>query len=287
LSTKGNKKLITKLKNKYRLVILNDDTFEEKVSWKISRLNVFVVVSLTSFLLVAVTTLIIALTPLREYIPGYASTHLRRDVVELIGKTDSLETQLFYQNNYLNSLRGVLRGDIAFEDLSDSTIASEPIRVNEMNFQLSREDSLLRVMVEEEERFNISSNASEKNLKLFAFFTPVKGVVTNSFDPKTEHLGVDIVASPNTPVKSCLAGTVIFAEWTAETGHVIAIQHDQSLISFYKHNSSLLKKQGELVRAGEAIAIMGTSGELSTGPHLHFELWYQGNAVNPENYIPF
>ncbi|MCH8554117.1 MAG: M23 family metallopeptidase [Schleiferiaceae bacterium] len=269
------------------MVILNDDTFEEKVSWKISRLNVFVGLSLSSFLLVAVTILIIALTPLKEYIPGYASTHLRRDAVQLLEKTDSLEAQLTFQKNYLNNLRNVLRGEISLDDLADSTLSTEPIRANEVNFALSREDSLLRLMVEEEERFNLSSSGGKNNLELFAFFTPVKGIITNRFDQKTGHLGVDIVASPNTPVKSCLAGTVIFAEWTAETGHVIAVQHDQSLISFYKHNSSLLKKQGDVVKAGEAIAIMGKSGELSTGPHLHFELWYQGNPVNPENYIPF
>ena len=281
----NQKTLGKKLRNKYRLVILNDDTFEEKLSLKLSRLNVFFIVGFLFIFLITATTLLIALTPLREYIPGYSSTALRRKAFELAMTTDSLERQLNYNQRYLLNIRNIIEGKpvINFQDtaMADSVVTAE------LNKSVSKEDSMLRLMVEEEEQFNISAGAGNTELKNLSFFSPIKGLITNNFNPRENHLGVDVVAKKNEVVKSCQDGIVVFSEWTSETGHTLIIQHHGDFISVYKHNSSLLKQQGENVKAGEPVAIIGNSGELTTGPHLHFELWYDGNPVNPENYISF
>ncbi len=279
-------KISEKLRNKYRLVILNDDTFEEKLSLKLSRLNVFFIVGFAMIFLIASTILLIAFTPLREYIPGYSSTTLRQRALNLVRTSDSLQQQLTYNERYLLNIRNIIEGKpaINFNDslLSDSTVKAE------LNREISAEDQALREFVEEEERFNLNTrNKGALSPVNFSFFTPVKGIISNSFDPNEGHLGLDIVARKNEVIKAVQDGIVIFAEWTAETGHVIIVQHPGEFLSVYKHNSSLLKTQGELVKAGEPVAVIGNSGELSTGPHLHFELWYNGNPVNPQSYINF
>jgi murein DD-endopeptidase MepM/ murein hydrolase activator NlpD len=281
---KKTKTVISRLRNKYRLVVLNDETFEEKVSLKLSRLNVFLVLTIASILLVGSTILLVAFTPLREYIPGYASTELRRATLDLTLKTDSLETQLAYSTQYLANIKNIINGnpvDPTSEHVSDSAGTTGTLDPG-----ISAADSTLRKTVEEEERFNIS-NTPDQNLAGFSFMAPVKGLLTSTFDKALPHYGVDVTSKKNTPIKSCLAGTVIFAEWTTETGYVMIVQHGRELISVYKHCSALLKKPGNYVQTGQAIAIIGNSGETSTGPHLHFELWHQGNPVNPQNYISF
>lgn len=283
---KESKKLITKLRNKYRLVILNDDTFEEKLSFKLSRLNVFVVSGLSVILLIAGTTLLIAFTPLREYLPGYSSTALKRDAIRLAQVTDSLENQLNYNSLFLQNIQGVINGQEPL-DLSDDQVV-DSLNQSRINLGISKDDSLLRKMVEEEEQFNIPVEGRRRlNLESLNFFIPIKGLVTQDFNPEEEHLGIDIVAKENEVIKATQDGRVIFAEWTAETGYVMIIQHAEKFISVYKHNSALLKAQGQDVSSGEPIAIIGNSGELSSGPHLHFELWYNGYAVDPQEYISF
>lgn len=282
---KNPKKITKKLRNKYRLVILNDDTFEEKLSLKLSRLNVFFIAGFLIIFLITATTLLISLTPLREYIPGYSSTALRRKAFELSLATDSLERQLNYNQRYLLNIRNIIDGKptLNFED----TAVTDSVVKAELNKAISKEDSMLRLMVEEEEQFNITSNRGNSELKRLSFFTPIKGLITNHFNPRENHLGIDVVAKKNEVVKSCQEGIVVFSEWTSETGYTLILQHRGNFISVYKHNSSLLKEQGENVKAGEPVAIIGNSGELTTGPHLHFELWFDGNPVNPENYISF
>ncbi|MDX5325827.1 MAG: M23 family metallopeptidase [Bacteroidota bacterium] len=282
---KKSKKAITKLKNKYRLVVLNDETFEEKITFKLSRLNVFVAVMLGAILLIGSTILLIAFTPLREYIPGYASTDLRRKALELTLRTDSLERQLAFNEQYVSNIKNILSGN-PVDPVVHNEQQTGSVEPQDIEFESTQDEAILRQFVEEEDRFNLPNRGSEP-LANTAFFTPLKGLVTNAFDQDQNHVGVDITAKPNSPVKSCLEGTVILAEWTAETGYVMMIQHDHDLVSVYKHNSALLKKQGDLVRAGEAIAIIGNSGNHTTGPHLHFELWHQGLAVNPQEYISF
>ena len=181
------------------------------------------------------------------------------------------------------NIRNIITGKppINFAD----TVQSDSVIKARLAKEISPEESMLRQSVEEEERFNINSINDEESATPLSFFTPLKGIITSDFDTKESHFGVDIVADKNEVVKATQDGIVIFADWSVETGHVLLIQHSNNFISVYKHNASLLKKQGEIVKSGEPIAIIGNSGELSTGPHLHFELWFDGNPVDPKNYI--
>jgi murein DD-endopeptidase MepM/ murein hydrolase activator NlpD len=283
---KKGKEIKRKLLHKYRLVILNESTFEEKISFKLSRLNVFVTGTLFIIVLIGLTTLLVAFTPLREYIPGYSSTKLKRQATELTYKTDSLVTVLEYTNKYLENVRMVLRGDIENNGINrDSLFEQFKLDPSTINLKPIREDLALREQVELEDKYNLFerniSNSGE------ALFTPVSGTVTQAYDLQKKHYATDIVAAKETPVKSAGDGTVIFAEWTSDTGYVIIIEHKNDLISVYKHNGSLSKAQGDIVKAGEVIAAVGNTGKLTTGPHLHFELWKKGKPLNPQNYIDF
>lgn len=283
----GNKSEIReKLLNKYRLVILNENTFEEKISFKLSRLNVFVTGSLIVIGLIAFTTVLIAFTPLREYIPGYSSTALKRQATELTFKTDSLLNVINYTNRYIDNIRMVLRGDIENNSMDqDSTVEAFKLDPNQIDLTPIREDSLLRAQVALEDKYNLFESPIFDGSELM--FTPLSGIMSQGYDPNIKHFAVDIVAAKDAPVKAIADGTVVFAEWTAATGYVIILEHQDGLISVYKHNGSLARAQGAVVRAGEVIASVGDTGELTTGPHLHFELWRNGNPVNPLNYIDF
>ena len=283
----GNKSEIReKLLNKYRLVILNENTFEEKISFKLSRLNVFVTGSLIVIGLIAFTTVLIAFTPLREYIPGYSSTALKRQATELTFKTDSLLNVINYTNRYIDNIRMVLRGDIENNSMDqDSTVEAFELDPNQIDLTPIREDSLLRAQVALEDKYNLFESPIFDGSELM--FTPLSGIMSQGYDPNIKHFAVDIVAAKDAPVKAIADGTVVFAEWTAATGYVIILEHQDGLISVYKHNGSLARAQGAVVRAGEVIASVGDTGELTTGPHLHFELWRNGNPVNPLNYIDF
>ena len=288
MANKGEKRkeIKKKLLHKYRLVILNENTFEEKISFKLSRLNVFVTGSLLIFALIAFTTVLIAFTPLREYIPGYSSTKLKRQATELTYKTDSLVTVLNYTNKYLDNIRMVLNGDIANNQVNrDSLFEQFKLDPSSIDLTPIREDSLLREQVAMEDKYSLfERDIKDVNLVLFP---PVGGTITQEYNPQKKHYAVDVVAVTNTPVKAVADGMVIFSEWTAETGYVIILEHKDGLLSVYKHNGSLNKHQGEMVRAGEVIASVGNTGELTTGPHLHFELWNNGGPVNPLDFIDF
>lgn len=283
----GNKSEIReKLLNKYRLVILNENTFEEKISFKLSRLNVFVTGSLAVIGLIAFTTVLIAFTPLREYIPGYSSTALKRQATELTFKTDSLLNVINYTNRYIDNIRMVLRGDIDnTTDNRDSIFEAYKIDPSQINLDPIREDSILRAQVALEDKYNLFESPSYEGSQLL--FSPLSGTLSQGYEPNIKHYAVDIAATKDSPVKAVADGTVVFAEWTASTGFVMILEHKDGLISVYKHNGSLAKDQGAAVRAGEVIASVGDTGELTTGPHLHFELWRNGNPVNPLNFIDF
>lgn len=283
---KREQKAITKkLLHKYRLVILNEDTFEERVSFKLTRLNVFILVGISAIVLIAFTTLLIAFTPLREYIPGYSSTSLKRNATALLTKTDSLENAIRVNEQYYTSIRKVLTGDIEALEFNRDSIREAVFNNEELNILPSKEDSLLRATVEQEDKYNLFESASTDGD--FALFPPVKGTISSQYDVNEKHYAVDIVTEKDAPVKAAADGTVIFAEWTAETGHVVIIEHDNNLITAYKHNASLSATQGDLVKAGEVIAIVGNTGDFTTGPHLHFELWSNGYPINPINFIDF
>lgn len=283
---KKRKEIKRKLLHKYRLVILNESTFEEKISFKLSRLNVFVTGSLFMIGLIGLTILLIAFTPLREYIPGYSSTKLKKQATELTYKTDSLVKTLNYTNRYLENIRMVLKGDIENNEVNrDSLFQQFKLDPSSIDLTPTRQDSLLRQEVALEDKYNLfERNTDNRNLVLFP---PVSGSVSMPFDALEKHYAVDIVAPIDTPIKAVANGTVIFSEWTADTGYVIILEHQGGLLSVYKHNGSLAKSQGAVVRGGEVIASVGNTGELTTGPHLHFELWDNGTAVNPLDYIDF
>jgi murein DD-endopeptidase MepM/ murein hydrolase activator NlpD len=289
--SKRQEKWYNKLRNKYKLVILNDETYEEKLSFKLSRLNVFVAVGTLSILLIIITTIIIAFTPLREYIPGYTDVELYEKLYRLENLTDSLERATRQNALYFENLKLILSG-------KDTTIISPPKedtlnKYKEITSYPSREDTLFR-----EDFENLLSSGDVKlasreragnrpDISSFTFFTPLRGIVTSKFDPKSKHYGVDIVSVQNEAIKATLDGVVIFTGWTLETGYTISIQHEYDLVSVYKHNSALLKEQGTFVKAGDPIAIIGSTGELSSGPHLHFEVWYNGVPIDPVDLIKF
>lgn len=284
------KKLAKKLLHKYRLVILNEDTFEERLSFRLNRLNVFVVGTSFAVFLIAITTILIAFTPLREYIPGYSSTALKRQVADLTYKTDSLVSVLDYNDRYLNNVKRVLTGEVSPADMeaeapADSLDKEERPDPSGIDLSPGKEDLALREEVAMEDKYNLVGSAISKTN--FVLFPPVSGNISNGYNLEEKHFAVDISGVSGTPVKTVADGIVIFAEWTVETGYVCIIEHSFGLISVYKHNGSLTKSQGELVKAGEVIATMGNTGELSTGPHLHFELWSNGYPVNPKDYVDF
>ena len=283
--TKKKGRLKQKLTDKYRLVVLNEDTFEERFSLKLSRLNVFVLGGVLSFLLILVTTFIITFTPIKEYIPGYFSTDLKIKATKLAFQTDSLKRKLDVLNDYTKALQPILTGQIKAEIIDTLELESEKVNIKDSLLNATKEDSIFREKIESQDRFPIQNNATS-NVKI-VFFAPVSGSISQDFDAKTKHLAVDITAKQNAPVKATADGTVIFSGWTTETGYVIILKHPYNYVSVYKHNGNLLKQQGDFVKSGEVIASVGSTGELTTGPHLHFELWSDGYAVNPTNLIDF
>jgi len=281
------KSFLDKLKQRLRFVLFDEQSYEELNSTSLTRFQLFIRVLSILLLISSLTALMIAYTPLREYIPGYSPPHLSKDLIHLSLKTDSLLEEIQIKEQKFQMLEKVLRGE-AFNDsvFYDSTVN---VIVNEEALTASHNDSIFREAVEREGRFNVLSEDNKKPLELknTAFYAPLKGMISDKFDIQKEHYGVDVVAPENEAIKASLPGTVILSNWTTETGYTIAIQHENDLISIYKHNSVLLKKTGALVKAGDVIAIIGNSGRLSTGPHLHFELWYKGKAINPEHHILF
>lgn len=287
MSEKIPRKLFQKLTHKYRVVLLNEDTFEEVGNMRLTRLNLIALVGIVLFLLVAITYILIAFTNIRELIPGYPDAAMRQHIRTNAMKLDSLEYEQSVRDQYFDNLNRIISGEIPELYMNDT---SGMVDSHNINFVRSTKDSLLRQQVEAEEQFRLSVlDDAQVNRKLtdIHFFTPVDGIITGAFSPADGHFGVDLVAEPNAVVKAALDGTVTMSTWTLETGYVIQIQHDHELLSVYKHNASLYKTAGEKVAAGDAIAIVGNSGELTTGPHLHFELWHDRVPLNPVDYIIF
>ncbi len=268
------------------MVILNENTFEEQLSFKLNRLNVFVLFIFSALTLIIATIFLIAFTPLREYVPGYSSTKLSNQANQLSYKTDSILDAVTYNEKYYEAIKKVLNGEVSPENFNkDSVNKNIKAELSSVNLKPSEEDLSLRKEIAQKEKYNIS-NSGDFDTE-YLFIPPVKGRITSKFDYKTKHYAVDIATDKDTPVKAVSQGIVVFSDWTPNTGNVLILKHNSGLISVYKHNSKLLKKQGELAESGEAIAITGSTGELSTGPHLHFELWDKGEALDPLNYIDF
>jgi len=286
---KQKRRFLDKLRNRYRLVVLDDETFEERASFRLTRFNVYVLVSVVFVVVVSGIFSLIVFTPLKEYIPGYGDVNLRKDFIGLELKTDSLNTVVRQQEMWIHNVRNVLQGNI---DTAATQVSQGAVKYDTINLdRVPEEDLRLREEMEREQSYALTFSGMQKKsdiaLSQINFFPPLRGYVTSGFNPAEDHFGIDIVAPEEEPVKNVLDGYVVLAAWTLETGYVIGIQHDYNLVSFYKHNSVLLKKTGNFVQAGDAIAVEGNSGELTTGPHLHFELWHDGTPVNPEDYIIF
>ena len=279
-------RLWDRLKYKYKLSVINETSYEEVFNFRLSQLHVLTALSVLAVILVVLTILLIAFTGLREFIPGYPDGNMRQMIAQNALRVDSLENELLKRDRFFKSIRLVLNGGDT-TSLERSREDTARYRNDTIRFQISEQENEFRAAIEERERFNLSLGMKEQNHDYYHFFPPVEGIVTQSFDEKKRHYGTDIVAKANAKVAAVLDGVVIFTDWTVKTGYVIQVQHTNDLISVYKHNSILLKKQGDYVRAGEVLGVVGNTGEESSGPLLHFELWRAGNPLNPENFIKF
>lgn len=286
------KQLKEKLHKKYRIVIYNHDTYEEKLHFKLTRMNVFGIVSTSLILIIVLMTYLIAFTPLREYIPGYTDVSLNKRVYDMECRADSLEIVFRQKDQYINNLKRIIMDDDFLTDSINSLLTkSSNTDFANITIRKSKEDSIFRAKYEMETRNNLFNSSVAADIlpehKVVSFYRPIDGIVTNHFNSSEKHFGTDLVASNNAVIKATADGTVIYSDWSVDNGYCIGIQHNGNLLSIYKHNAVLLKEEGEYVNAGDPIAIYGNSGSLSTGPHLHFEMWYNGTPLNPEDYISF
>ena len=283
---KEDKGFLKSLINDYKIVISSEDTFEEKLSFKANKINAFIIMLVYSIILISFTISIVFFTQLRELVPGYSSSDLLNRAIYLTEKTDSLEQQIALNNKFYQSIEDVLSGkteDFIPKEILESDTNYNNFDINTINPNI--QDSILRSYVDNEDKFNLTKNELVIENKMF--FTPITGEITQGFNSKDNHYALDISADIGTPVKSILEGKIIFSEWSIDTGYVIIIDHGQDIISVYKHNSKALKKQNDFVQAGEVIAYSGNQGNLSTGPHLHFELWKNGTPINPQPLLNF
>ncbi len=280
------KKLLKKLKSRFRLTILNESTFEEKISYSLTPLNVIIMFGGLLIVFGAIIYLLVAFTPLKNYvIPDYASAGYREEARVARLQADSLLEVVRKNERYLGDLKVILSGGV-LSNAADST--QTPSTDVDLRYDVSELDESMRQKVTEQDRYSISTiEETEGRKKGLILFKPVNGTIFSSFNPEKGHYGIDLAAPKDDPVKSVLDGTVIAAAFTADDGNVISIQHANNLVSIYKHNAVLLRKMGDMVKAGESIAFIGDSGENSEGPHLHFELWENGAPVNPAQYISF
>lgn len=313
MGNKGNiivrrlKALKREMGHKQRFVIMDSETFRERWSFQLSAKNLFVAVGLSVIVLVVLTTILIAFTSLREYIPGYMQTDLMEQVYKSTATIDLLEQKLHEQDLMLANIKALIVG----EEISEKEHKRDSLKVKPGEDVRSKSDSLLRREIETQDKYQVKSNTLYADNKAYStdysidgnhvyvnitdnrvasdylFYTPLKGKVISQFDSRKRHYGIDIAGSENAVVKSVYNGTVLFSDYTLKTGYIIAIQHPNNMISIYKHNSALLKHIGDVVRAGEPIAFIGNTGELTSGPHLHLELWFNGKAINPVEYISF
>ena len=279
--------LLKKLYNKRRLVILNEDTFEETFSLKLNLMNVFVVGTIGAILIIFVTTYIIAFTPLREYIPGYASSKLKQEALEMAIKSDSLEKSVKINNAYIASIKKVLTGDLEYAKLNkDSIKALDVSDIDVSGLSPTEKAPELRDQVIKEDKYNVFESSTPK--VSFVLFPPAQGSILQKYNAGNKHLAVTIALTNNTPIKSVGAGTIIFSDWTPSSGYVVIVRHKDDILSVYKNAASVTKKQGNTVKAGEVIALAGNANTVqNSGATLHFELWKDGFPIDPTQFINF
>ena len=277
-------------RDKYRFSVINDATFEEIWRIRLTRYSAFILISLLLFFIIGATSALIAFTNIREFIPGYPSAAMRHNIVLNAIRLDSLDREFEKRDRYFANISAIMQGkpppEIAVQYDTTKDYSS-------ISFGFSSVDSALRARIESEDQFNLTLGLTDfetiNGLSSLHFFPPVRGgIISSPFDIRTKHFGADIITRPEVMVSAALDGAVIFTGWTMETGYVIQIQHSNNIVTIYKHNANLLKQTGDIVRAGEPISVVGDSGEIYTsGPHLHFEIWYKGTPLDPERHIIF
>ena len=268
----------------YRLVIQEEKTYKEKFKLKLSRTNVFLTGTFISLIIVSITTSIIFFTPVREYIPGYDTTKMRIQAINNLERLDSLINQLSINENYLESVFQTINGE-DYKNIYTNESQRISVDLSELDMSLRVEDSILRKVVEREDKFNVIESVAQKlNLEMSP---PVRGIIIESFDVSIKHYGVDIVLKEQTPIKAVADGIVLLSEWTIDSGHTVIVYHKDQLTSVYKHNYLSKVKTGDYVKQGQVVALSGNTGELTSGPHLHFELWDSNGPINPEDFIIF
>ena len=282
---RGNKSFWKRIQFKYKLSFFNESTLEEVWSFRLSQLSVFIYVFIFASILISLTSVIIILTPIRNYLPGYLDVEVRKEILQNALRADSLEQKMNLQSRYLDNLADILSGNMSVDSILNVDTSS--FIMSDYNIPRSENESAYIKKFEEEERYNLTAlNPNPAQTEIF-FYRPLNGVISSSFDADKQHFGIDLTSALKENVIATLDGTVIYTGFDPRYGNVISLQHKNDFISIYKHNEILLKEISEKVIAGEAIAIVGNTGELSTGPHLHFELWHKGVPVNPEEYIAF
>ncbi len=283
---KHRKSFWRRLRFKYKLSFFNEHTLEEVWSFRLSLLSAIITLGLFAFVLIATTSLIIIKTPIRNYLPGYLAVEVREEIMQSALRADSLERMIAIQGLYLNNVMGIFTGTIELDSIREI----DSLALVDANYEIPRgaaEEQFVKQFAEEE-KYNLTVlNPNPVPTDGLFFYKPVNGIVSAHYDANIRHYGVDLVADPKASVLATLDGTVVFTGYDPNFGNVIQLQHKNGFLSVYKHNEVLLKAIGDAVTAGEAIAMVGNTGELSTGPHLHFELWYRGAPVNPEEYIAF
>ncbi len=275
-----------RIRFKYKLSFINENTLEEVWSFRLSQLSVFISLGVFAFSLVAFTALIIIMTPIRNYLPGYLDVEVRKEIVQNALRADSLERMIGIQNLYLKNVTGIISGTIELDSIREI----DSLARIDADFEIPRspEEEEYVKNFEQEEKYNLAVlNTNPLPVDGLFFYKPVNGMISSHYQADIHHFGVDIAAAPKESVLATLDGTVMYAGYDPNQGNVIQLQHKNGFVSVYKHNELLLKEPGEQVVAGEAIALVGNTGKLSTGPHLHFELWYNGKPVNPEDFIVF
>ena len=275
-----------RIRFKYKLSFINENTLEEVWSFRLSQLSVFISLGVFAFTLVAFTAFIIIMTPIRNYLPGYLDVEVRKEIVQNALRADSLERMIEIQNLYLKNVTGIISGTIELDSIREI----DSLARVDADFEIPRspEEEEYVKNFEQEEKYNLTVlNTNPLPMDGLFFYKPVNGVISSHYQADIHHFGVDIAAASKESVLATLDGTVMYAGYDPNQGNVIQLQHKNGFVSVYKHNELLLKEPGEQVVAGEAIALVGNTGKLSTGPHLHFELWYNGKPVNPEDFIVF
>lgn len=277
------KKLKKQVSKSYRLAVMEEDSYQEKFALSLSKRNIFLITSSVAFIIILITTLLIFYTPIREYIPGYDTSKLRIEAVENLEKLDSLIISLKQNEQFVQAFSRTLLGEEFKSQYEDSKLKA--VDLSELDVNVNIEDSILRKIVEVEDRFNIIEK--DETLITPNLVSPANGLISEGFDYGKQHYGVDIVLKERTPIKAVYDGIVLFSEWTLNYGYTVVIFHKNELISTYKHNESVKVKTGDFVQTGEVIALSGNTGELTSGPHLHLELWDLQGPLNPEDLIKF